>query len=99
MFFLLFLPEGSEEKSLILHWYTNMRALVHELVKAVLSLPPVIDLLHFRHQPFPHHLLDLGIMRLWHAVVSYKMQQKNRLLDFGISLLDCKRCATLRHCV
>ena len=99
MFFLRLLPEGMEKKSLILPWYTKRRALVQERMKADRSLPPVIALLHFHHQPFPQHILVEGIRRLWHGVVSYKVRQTNRIVTVGISslvqaLCHARRCVT-----
>jgi hypothetical protein len=48
-----------------------MRALVHELVKSVFPLPPVIDRLQFRqecldHRMFLQYLRLSGIVRLGH---------------------------------
>ncbi len=68
----LLLPSsGTEEKSLILHWYTNMRALVHELVQGDRIVDSLLKRVQLRHQLVPPRLLFSGILQRCHGVLSF----------------------------
>jgi hypothetical protein len=67
---LLFPSSGTEEKSLILHWYPNMRALVHELVPGDRIVDSLLKRVQLRHQLVPPRLLCSGILQRCHGVLS-----------------------------
>src|SRR5690242_1270627 len=86
MCLLLFASRGTEEKPLILHRCSKMRALAHEGMKGLSNDCSIMYLLHFRHQLVPQHILVSDSRRLWHGVISSKVRRKSRIGDFGISL-------------